>query len=213
MDNRLIYLQKEIMQSEYRNFFSDGFMLETARVILRPMTWEDFDALEPLTHDADIWTWFKQDLSQPGELKTWMEEAFAGRASETRMPLVILDQDTKQICGCTSFGNISFEEKRVEIGWTWLGKEFIGTGINRQAKFALLSYAFETMKVERVEIKTDAANERSKAAILKIGLIPEGILRSHMQMHSNRRRDTMYFGLLRDEWTERKQSFFSDMVY
>ena len=213
MGNRLISLQKGNMQPEYSRFFSDEFMLETSRVILRPMTPGDFDALEPLTHDADIWTWFKQDLSLPGELKMWMDEAFAGRIAETRMPLVIIDQDTKQICGCTSYGNISFEDKRIEIGWTWLGKEFIGTGINRQAKFALLSFAFETMKMERVEIKTDALNERSKAAILKVGLIPEGILRSHMQMHSNRRRDTMYFGLLRDEWTERKQSFFSDMMF
>ena len=212
MGNRLISLQKETMQPEYGKFFSEGFMLETSRVILRPMKPEDFDALEPLTHDSEIWTWFKQDLSKPGELKSWMDEAFAGKAAGTRMPLVILDQDTKQICGCTSYGNISFEDKRVEIGWTWLGKEYMGTGINRQAKFALLSYAFETMKMERVEIKTDAANERSKAAILKVGLIPEGILRSHMQMHSNRRRDTMYFGLLRNEWDERKQSFFSDMV-
>ena len=200
------------MQPEYGKFFSEGFMLETSRVILRPMKPEDFDALEPLTHDTEIWTWFKQDLSKPGELKSWMNEAFEGKAAGTRMPLVILDQDTKQICGCTSYGNISFEDNRVEIGWTWLGKEYMGTGINRQAKFALLSYAFETMKMERVEIKTDAANERSKAAILKVGLIPEGILRSHMQMHSNRRRDTMYFGLLRNEWDERKQSFFSDMV-
>ena len=201
------------MQPEYSKFFSDGFMLETSRVILRPMTSADYDVLEPLTHDSDIWSWFKQDLSKPGELKRWIDEALAGQLAETRIPLVILDQDTKQICGCTSFGNISFEDKRVEIGWTWLGKEFIGTGINRQAKFALLSYAFETMKMERVEIKTDALNERSKAAILKIGLIPEGILRSHMQMHSNRRRDTMYFGLLREEWTERKQSFFNDMIF
>jgi len=199
-------------QSPFSRFFPDGFMLETSRVVLRPMKTEDFDELEPLTKDPDIWTWFNKDLQQPGELKAWMDDAFAQKKAEIRMPLVILDQDTKHISGCTSFGSISFYDKRIEIGWTWLGKEYIGMGINRQVKFALLSYAFEVMKMERVEIKTDALNERSKAAILKVGLIPEGILRSHMLMHSDRRRDTMYFGLLRSEWDERKQSFFSDMV-
>jgi len=202
----------EMTDTPFKNYFSDGFMLETSRVILKPMKPDDFEALDPLTKDPDIWTWFNKDLSRPGELKAWMDEAFLLKKAEVRMPLVIIDQDTKQLCGCTSFGNISFYDKRIEIGWTWLGKEFIGMGINRQAKFALLSFAFEVMKMERVEIKTDVLNERSKAAILKVGLIPEGVLRSHMQMHSDRRRDTIYFGILRNEWAERKQSFFSDMI-
>jgi RimJ/RimL family protein N-acetyltransferase len=200
------------MESEYKKYFTEGFTLETARVILRLMKEDDYDTLEKLVHDADIWKWFNKDLAAPGELKKWMDTAFAERKAETRMPFVIIDQDTKEVCGCTSYGNISFFDKRLEIGWTWLGSDYIGVGVNRQAKFALISYAFETMKMERIEIKTDALNERSKAAILKVGFIPEGILRSHTQMHSDRRRDSAYFGLLKDEWKERKKSFFSDMI-
>jgi RimJ/RimL family protein N-acetyltransferase len=200
------------MKSSYQQWFPEGFTLETTRVILRLMRPEDFDSLEKLAAAPSLWQWFQKDLSQPGELKAWMDEAFTARSNEVRTPMVIIDQDTKQICGCTSYGNISFFDKRIEIGWTWLGEEYIGVGINRQAKFALLSFAFEAMQMERIEIKTDALNERSKAAILKIGMIPEGLLRSHMQMHAGRRRDTMYYGLLRTEWADRKQSFFSDMV-
>jgi RimJ/RimL family protein N-acetyltransferase len=84
-------------------------------------------------------------------------------------------------------------------------------GVNRHAKFALLSYAFEVMQMERVEIKTDFLNERAKAALLKIGMKPEGVLRSHMQMHSNRRRDTIYFSIIKNEWQERKENFFADL--
>jgi RimJ/RimL family protein N-acetyltransferase len=84
--------------------------------------------------------------------------------------------------------------------------------VNRQAKFALLCFAFEVMKMERVEIKTDNLNERSKAALLKVGMKPEGILRSHMLMHGNRRRDTIYFSIIRSEWEERKMSFFPEMI-
>jgi RimJ/RimL family protein N-acetyltransferase len=150
-----IFVKTDRMQSPYRQFFPPGFMLETTRVTLRLMTPGDFDTLKLLAAAADIWTWFTKDLSVEGELEAWMNEAFEGRAAETRMPFVIIDKDTGQVCGCTSYGNISFYDKRVEIGWTWLGAEYIGMGVNRQAKFALLSFAFEVMKMERVEIKTD----------------------------------------------------------
>ena len=200
------------MQSEYQQFFGGGFMLETPRVVVRPMKPEDIVNLQPLTASPDIWTWFKEDLSKPGELEKWMQDAFASQKAETRAPFVIIEKDTGLLCGCTSYGNISFPDKRIEIGWTWLGTAYQGREVNRHTKFALLSFAFEALKMERVEIKTDALNERSKAAILKIGMIPEGILRSHMQMHSNRRRDTMYFSILREEWLERKKGFFADMV-
>ncbi|RYY29694.1 MAG: N-acetyltransferase [Chitinophagaceae bacterium] len=196
----------------YDKYFGDGFQLETNRVILRLMKQEDFDALRALTHDRDTWTWFNVDLSVEGELEKWMEEAFEDRRKGVRMPMVIIDKDTGEIGGCTSYGNISFPHSRIEIGWTWLGPGYLGMGVNRQAKFALLSFAFEVMKMERVEIKTDVLNERSRAAILKIGMIPEGVLRSHTLMYGNRRRDTIYFSILRAEWPVRKQSFFSDMV-
>lgn len=88
----------------------------------------------------------------------------------------------------------------------------MGTGVNRHAKFALISYAFDVMEMERVEVKTDNLNERAKAALLKVGMIPEGILRSHMLMHSNRRRDTIYFSIIKKEWPERFDAFFSDML-
>jgi N-acetyltransferase len=200
------------MQTPYEKFFGEGFQLETNRVILRLMKPDDIDALRALTHDRDTWTWFNAVLSMPGELEKWMEEAFNERQNRVRMPMVIIDKDTGEIGGCTSYGNISFPHSRIEIGWTWLGPGYLGMGVNRQAKFALLSFAFEAMKMERVEIKTDVLNERSRAAILKIGMIPEGVLRSHTVMHGNRRRDTIYFSILRSEWPERKQSFFSDMI-
>jgi RimJ/RimL family protein N-acetyltransferase len=200
------------MHPAYHQFFSDGFQLETSRVVLRLMCPDDIGALRKLVHPKGIWTWFTRDLSLPGELEAWMEEAFEGRKAGLRMPLVIIDNDTAEIAGCTSYGNISFADSRLEIGWTWLGEEYIGMGVNRQVKFAMISFAFEAMKMERVEVKTDVLNERARAALLKVGMIPEGILRNHMLMHSNRRRDTMYFSIIRSEWLERKQSFFSDMV-
>jgi len=199
------------MATEYEKFFPAGFTLETPRVILRLLKAEDHDALLPLTQSDDIWKFFTKYLSQPGELKTWIEDALKERAEQKKMPFLVIDKPN-QICGSTSFGNISFYDKRIEIGWTWLGQEFIGIGINRQAKFALLSYAFEVMQMERVEIKTDILNERARAALLKIGMMPEGVLRSHQLMHSNRRRDTIYYSIIKNEWEEKKRLFFNDLV-
>lgn len=198
-------------QFQYEQYFPQNFELETPRVILRLMQPEDYDAFLPLAKSKDTWNWFSKDLSDAEELRSWVYVALEERAEHKRMPFTVIDKDTHEICGSTSFGNISFYDARIEIGWSWLGPEFRGTGVNRHAKFALLSYAFEVMKLERVEIKTDNLNERAKAALLKVGMIPEGILRSHMQMHSNRRRDSIYFSMLRNEWNERKFQFFPDM--
>ncbi|WP_315824946.1 GNAT family protein [Paraflavitalea speifideaquila] len=193
-------------------FFPDSFELETPRVLLRLLQPSDFDALYPLAQSKDTWKYFVQELDDAQALRNWISDLLQERELGKRMPFVIIDKDTREVCGSTSYLNISFFDKRLEIGSSWLGPDFIGMGVNKQAKFALLSYAFGVMKMERVEIKTDNLNERAKSALLKVGMIPEGVLRSHMQMHSNRRRDTIYFSILKNEWPERVASFFPEML-
>lgn len=200
------------IKSEYQKFFPDHFTLETTRVLLRLMTPQDHEAFLPLSKDREIWKYFTKDLSAEQELTDWMQQLYNERTQETRMPFTVIDKHSNEVCGCTSFLNISFFDKRLEIGSTWLGTSFIGTGVNRQAKFVLLSFAFEVMKMERVEVKTDNLNERSKAALLKVGMKPEGVFRSHMLMHDGRRRDSIYFSMLRSEWQERKVHFFPEML-
>ncbi len=201
-----------MQQENYQKYFPDDFTLETPRVQLRLLKPEDVHALKILTKNADIWKYFTFDLSDDTALMNWIVEALAGRRAFNRMPFLIIDKDNNQICGSTSYGNISFYDKRIEIGWSWLGIDFMGTGVNRNAKFALLSHAFEAMQMERVEVKTDYLNERARAALLKIGMYEEGVLRSHMQMHSNRRRDTVYYSIIRDEWLAVKKRFFPDLA-
>jgi RimJ/RimL family protein N-acetyltransferase len=198
--------------SEYQRYFPASFELETPRVRLRLLQPEDYDILLSLAQSKDIWKYFTKELSDPQEMRAWIAELLKEREEGKRMPFVIIDKDTGEVCGSTSYLNISFYDKRLEIGSSWLGQSFIGMGVNKQAKFALLSYAFGVMKMERVEIKTDNLNERAKAALLKVGMIPEGVLRSHMQMHSNRRRDTIYFSIIKNEWEERRASFFPEMI-
>lgn len=199
-------------QTPFQVYFPSTFTLETPRVLLRPMQIEDLDSYAALAGHSQLWTYFSKDLSDRASMQQWMIEALADKFAEKRMPFTVIDKDTKQICGSTSYGNISFFDSRLEIGWSWLGLDYMGTGVNKSAKFALLSFAFEVMQMERVEIKTDNLNERAKAALLKVGMIPEGVLRSHMQMHSNRRRDSIYFSIIKNEWEERKFHFFSEFL-
>ena len=191
--------------------FPAGFYLETSKVLMRPMEAEDINDLLPLAQAADLWKYFTKELSDQKELQLWINEALEDRSHSRKMPFTIIDKAGNIVCGTTSFGNISFYDKRIEIGWTWLGENYIGAGINRHCKYALLQYAFEVMQFERVEIKTDNLNERAKRALRKIGAIEEGVLRSHMQMPHNRRRDSVYFSILRPEWDDVKRDFFSDI--
>jgi RimJ/RimL family protein N-acetyltransferase len=200
------------VKSEYQKFFPDGFTLETSRVLLRIVTPQDYDNLLPLTKDKTIWTFCRQDLSDDFAFKTWFDKLLTERSAEKRVPFTIIDKHTNEICGNASFVNISFDDKRLEIGTVWLGTAFMGTGINRNVFFVLLSFAFEVMKMERIELKVDNTNERAKAACLKAGMIPEGVLRSHGIIHGNRRSDVLYFSVLRSEWEERKEHFYPEML-
>ncbi|MEO5684156.1 MAG: GNAT family protein [Chitinophagaceae bacterium] len=200
------------MQKEYGQFFKPTLVLETTRVELRLMELSDLDALSAIAAPAEIWKYFTFELNDKANLQQWMEAALQDRAAGTRMPFVIIEKDNHTICGCTSFGNISFYDKRIEIGWTWLGTGFMGTGINHHAKFVLLSYAFDALGFERVEIKTDNLNERAKKALVHIGAREEGVLRSHMLMPHGRRRDSVYYSILKEEWETVKMLYFSDVA-
>ncbi|HYJ37236.1 MAG TPA: GNAT family protein [Chitinophagaceae bacterium] len=196
----------------FNTYFPDSLLLETPRVKLRLMQMEDFESLQTIAQAPDLWKYFTKNLAESAELKLWMKEALQEREEGKRMPFVVYDKDEQKICGCTSFMNFSFYDQRVEIGGTWLGEDFVGTGINRQAKFALLSYAFGVLKMERVELKTDNLNERAKSALRKIGAKEEGVLRSHMLMQNNRRRDSVYFSIIKEEWDKVRRNYFGDLI-
>ena len=195
----------------YSKYFPDSMSLETPRATLRIMQRADIPVFRQLAIYPETFRYFTRDLSVPADFDLWMEEAFQARKGETRVPFTVLDTGSGEVCGSTSLGNISFYDKRAEIGWSWLAPQYQGTGINRQAKFALLSYAFDVLKFERVEVKTDVLNGRARAALKKIGMVEEGVLRSHTLMHSNRRRDTIYYSMLKNEWPEAREKYFHNI--
>jgi len=172
----------------------------------------DHDAFLDLASDMDTWQYFTLNLSDPAQLRQFMDTAFDERKRGLRRPFTIIEKATGAITGTMSLGNISMPDRRLEIGWSWLGKDYRGTGINRHSKFSMMRYAFEELEFERVEFKTDVLNARARKGLEKIGGKAEGILRSHMQMWNNRRRDSIYYSVLLREWPEVKASLFNDLA-
>lgn len=183
--------------------------LETNRAILRPLNVTDCNVfLELAKQDAEMWQYFSLNLGDEKQLQKWFEIAFADKAANTRRPFTIIDKQTGKIGGSSSLGNISMYDLRAEIGWSWLGKDFRSTGLNRHAKYAMMKYAFEELNFERIEFKTDVQNARARQGLKNVGGIEEGILRSHMKMWNNRRRTSIYYSVLKDEWAGLKETLF-----
>lgn len=190
---------------------SPHLSLETGKVLLRPLEETDFDPFLQLTQDKDMWKYFTMDLSDPAHLKKWMNTLLADRTANTRRPFTIIDKATGRIAGSMSLMNISWYDLRTEIGASWLGKDFRSTGINKHAKYLMMKHVFEEENFERVEYKTDVLNTRARKGLQNIGGIEEGILRNHMTMWNNRRRDSIYFSVIKTEWPGLKQTIFKDI--
>ena len=189
-----------------------NLVLETNKAILRPVEENDKDAFFNLAkQDEDMWQYFSLNLGNQAQLDKWMQMAFADKKAETRRPFTIIDKASGQIAGSSSMGNISYYDLRLEIGWSWLGKDFRSTGLNRHAKFSMMRYAFEKLNFERVEFKTDVLNERARQGLRKVGGVEEGILRSHMTMWNSRRRTSIYYSVLKEEWPELRKTIFKEI--
>ncbi len=171
-------------------------VLEDSRIRLSPMKREDLPLLQLIAMDPKMWIYFTYDLSIPKELEKWAKPHFLGE----RLQFTVVEKDSGRVAGATAFGNHSPRDQRIEIGWTWLGKEFQGTGVNLAMKKLMLDYCFGELKLKRVEIKTDVLNMPARKALLKLGAVEEGILRSHTLLTHGRRRDTIYYSFLEGEW-------------
>ena len=179
--------------------------LTGARVRLEPLTLErHFDPLLAIAVDPDLWRWTLNSVEKPEDLRAYLDEALRDQAEGRALPFATVDLVTGQVAGSTRFGNIDRKHRRVEIGWTWVGRAFQRSHVNTEAKYLMLRHAFEVWGCRRVELKTNVKNERSRAAMLRIGAREEGILRKHMLSDRGVSRDTIYYSVIDDEWSEVK---------
>ena len=183
-----------------RNRRWEPVALEGRYVHLEPLSFDHLDGLCAAGLDASLWEWIPNPVRNRDDMRDYIENALDEQWRGVSLPFATALQEGGRVAGCTRFGNMNLEHKRVEIGWTWVGVPWQRTEVNTEAKYLMLKYAFETLGCLRVELKTDALNTRSRQAILRLGAKQEGILRSHILTASGRMRDTVYFSILADEW-------------
>lgn len=174
--------------------------LENEHVALRPVAPEDREGLCAIALDPDIWRHFVVRIETAADFDAFLDQAFADRAAGLRVAYRITDKSTGLPAGSMSFGNLAERDGRLEIGWSWLGREFQGRGVNHWSKFLMLRHAFEVLGVERVEFKTDALNLRARQGLRNIGATEEGILRSFNPMPYGKRRNAVFYSVLKEEW-------------
>ena len=174
--------------------------LEGRHVRLEPLSLAHHDRLCAVGLDAELWRWGLRTLATPADMRAYIETALTWQAQGTAVPFAIVARATGQVVGSTRYANIERADRRLEIGWTWLARAAQRTPVNTEAKYLLLRHAFDVLGCIRVEFKTDVLNERSRAALLRIGAKQEGILRSHMIAASGRIRDSVYFSIIAGEW-------------
>lgn len=175
-------------------------VLDDGVVRLRPLTDADREPIRSVAMDPAIWRYFVALVSDEASFKTFFDTMLADQGAGRRVVFHITDLATGRTAGSMSYGNLSEPDGRLEIGWSWLGRDFRGTGLNRHAKSLLLHNAFERLGAERVEFKTDRRNEQARRALRNIGATEEGILRSFNPMPDGTRRDAVYYSILRGEW-------------
>ncbi len=173
-------------------------------VRLEPLSLNHFDQLWAIGQDAELWKWTPYHINTLEKMQAYIKTALDAQASGAALPFVTIWQATNQIVGSTRFGNIDAPNHRVEIGWTWIDRQWQRTPVNTEAKFLMLHHAFETWHCIRVEIKTDQLNENSQRAIERLGAQREGIFRHHMIVEGGRLRNTVYYSIIDDEWPQVK---------
>jgi RimJ/RimL family protein N-acetyltransferase len=178
--------------------------LENEHVLLRPVRPQDREALRAIAMDARIWRYFVMRIDSDADFDAFFDLGLRDQEAGTRVVYFIEDKRTGAAAGSMSFCSIMEKDGRLEIGWSWLGVETQGKGVNRWAKFLMMQHAFEEMKAERVEFKTDKLNVQARHALVNIGAREEGTLRSFNPMPDGRRRDAVYYSVLAAEWPEVK---------
>ena len=177
-------------------------VIEGQHVRLEPLSLDHLDRLAQIGLNQAIWRWAPEPIVNREDMQTYIETALLWQRDGTALPFATVENKSGKPIGSTRFAQIDTDNRRAEIGWTWLNPEWHRTAINTEAKYLMLTHAFDTWGCVRVEFKTDAMNQQSRNAILRLGAKEEGTLRKHMTTSTGRFRDSVYYSILDTEWPD-----------
>ena len=179
----------------------DNYILENEVVRLEPLTISHFDSLVEFSiNEPEIWSFNANGPDCRENLNKYIEKALSQKEKLVEYPFIVFDKIKNKVAGSTRFYNISLETKNLEIGFTWYGKEFQGTLLNKNCKYLLLEFAFEKMNLERVGFRANNLNKRSINAMKSIGCVEEGVLRNFSTDAKGERIDAIVLSIIKSEW-------------
>lgn len=182
------------------------------RAKLRLMDNTDVETLFSIVEgNRDIWAYLISKMDSVQDMQQYVQKAIKGYGRGTQIPLLVVDQQTNKIVGSTRLYNISVEDKTVELGQTWYHPSVQRTSINTECKYMLLQYAFEKLHMLRVQIKTDARNEKAQRAIERLGAVKEGVLRNERKLPNGYVRDAVVYSIISSEWPGVKEQLLEKL--
>ncbi len=197
----------------YDNFFDTSIILEDELVRIEPLEEAHYQLLLPTALQKELWLYTIQQINSPADFRKYFDTALREREQQKSYPFAYFNKQTQQYVGSTRYLNIDFANLRLEIGSTWLHSTLHGKGFNKHCKFLLLSYGFEKLELNRIELKTSHLNLKSQNAMLKIGAIREGVFRNHIVNENGSIRHTHFFSFIKEEWPAIQQSIFKEFVF
>jgi RimJ/RimL family protein N-acetyltransferase len=181
-------------------------------VELRPLQRGHSAALVQAAADGQLWNLKVTNVPGPDTVEKYVDIALAGREAGTMMPFVIVRRDTGEVVGSTRFWKVDRVNRKLEIGHTFISQSVQKSGVNTEAKLLLLTHAFEVMDCVRVQFTTDELNEKSRAAILRLGAVQEGIVRHERIMPDGRKRNSVRFSIIDPEWPQVKAGLLARLA-
>ena len=184
---------------DIENLFSSYIILENEFLVIQPLLNNHIDIIETISYSDELGE-FGQRVKNRNDLEYYFEYCMSSKENKELYPFIIFRKSDKEPLGITMFGNINFPHKRLEIGWTWLGEQYQGTGVNKQCKKLLLEYCFTNLNMRRVEFKVDIKNIKSQKAVEKLGAVKEGLLRNYNIQSYGESNGTFVYSILNNEW-------------
>lgn len=180
--------------------------LQGPRILLRPLQYSDADALLRAAADGELWNLTVTVVPSASTLDSYLKKALDGRDAGTVMPFVIVLKDSGEVIGSTRFWKIDPMNRKLEIGSSWIAARWQKSFVNTEAKYLMLRHAFEVLDCVRVQFTTDENNQKSRNAILRLGAQQEGIVRHERIMPDGRKRNSVRFSIIDDEWPQVRQA-------
>lgn len=187
-------------------------ILENEKVLLIPFENKRNIELKEIIFDDEIWKYMGMYVKNDIDFENYIKHTLKQKADGMCYPFLIIDKATNKVAGSTRYGYLNHPSKKCEIGWTWYGKAFQGTGLNKACKYELLNFGFEKIQFKRIQFSADLENKKSQRAIEKLGAIKEGLFRNNYVDAYGKSKDDVYYSIILEEWHTTKKEYFSEFI-